>query len=88
METTIRIGTKLFTGLGAVLLLAIGAGGAGIWAAAAVKTDLDAAVGEARDLALALRIQATLAEIEGGERLLMMNLAAYGHDRQTGGPAT
>ena len=79
MRGTWTIGRKLYTGIGAMVILLLGAGGESWWIATTLKSELDAAAKEnARRFELSLTVASDAGSVQSAERRLL--IAAYRRD--------
>ena len=79
MRGTWTIGKKLYTGIGAMVILLLGAGGESWWIATTLKSELDAAAKEnARRFELSLTVASDAGSVQSAERRLL--IAAYRRD--------
>ena len=79
MRGSWTIGRKLYTGIGAMVILLLGAGGESWWIATSLKGELDAAAKEnARRFELSLNVASDAGTVQSAERRLL--IAAYRRD--------
>jgi methyl-accepting chemotaxis protein len=79
MRGTWTIGKKLYTGIGAMVILLLGAGGESWWIATTLKSELDAAAKEnARRFELSLTVASDAGSVQSAERRFL--IAAYRRD--------
>ena len=75
------VGKKLFTGVGALVVMLLLAGGTALWTLSSMKTQLDTATQKtAKKLDLALRLRSNAVALRSGQRRML--LAGYGNDQK------